>query len=135
MGAAAAIARETDPLAIVHRELARCREWLQPALERAGEDDWSDLEAAVLRNSAQLWPGREAAIVTQIDEGPCGRVMHGWLAGGDLEEIIGELIPRAEAHARANRCTSATIEGRKGWERALAPAGYAFRSLTLQKAL
>ena len=53
----------------------------------------------LLRNGlAQIWSGEEAAIVTEVRTYPTGAaVIHGLVAAGDLDEIVGALIPRAEA--------------------------------------
>lgn len=64
-------------------------------------------------------------MVTVIEEHPQERRMLIWLAGGDLDELVNALRPRAEAWARINGCQRVLIIGRPGWERALGPMGYA----------
>ena len=102
------------------------------------------LDALIASHLAQLWPGEHAAIVTEVRDYPAGaRVVHGLVAaidpaappGAGLDEIVGRLIPRAEAWARAVGCAMAVIESRPGWARALAARGYAPHQLAVRKAL
>ena len=112
--------------AVTEAERQRCSGWLEAALAHAGgghtlEDVWAMVDAG----EAQAWPGDHAAMVTLIEDEPRARRLLIWLAGGDLEELVGDLRPRAEAWARMNGCQRVLIVGRPGWERALAPMGYA----------
>lgn len=93
------------------------------------------LERLVLQGRVQLWPGRNAAIVTEIVTYVGGeRAIQGLWAAGDVAEVM-DLIPGAEAYGRLMGCTSVLIEGRAGWARALKALGYAPWSVTLRKAL
>lgn len=107
-------------------ERARCGPWLEAALAHAGgghtlEDVWAMLETG----DARVWFGPHAALVALIEDQPRERRLLIWLAGGDLTEIARDLRPRAEAWGRAEGCRRSLIIGRSGWERALAPMGYA----------
>lgn len=105
---------------------ARAAPWLQAALAHAGEThELSDVRVLVEAGDAQLWVGARAAMVTVIEDDPRERRLLIWLAGGDLEELVRGLRPAAEAWARGQGCRRALIIGRAGWERALAPEGYA----------
>jgi hypothetical protein len=104
----------------------RCGAYLDAALEHAGRTHaLADVAAMIDRGEAQIWPGRRAALVTIVEDDPQERRLLLWLAGGELDELVGDLRPRAEAWARAQGCRRALIIGRRGWERALAPEGYA----------
>lgn len=70
-------------------------------------------------------------MVTEIIAAP--RVIHIWLAGGDLRELIG-FTPGVAAFGRSMGCVAATLEGRKGWARALQQHGFKGEGL-LRKAL
>lgn len=100
-------------------EYLRCREWLLPALR---EDTESDLIAGLREGRAQLWPGLRSAMVTQLLSGP-DRLLHVWLAGGDMRDLLA-LAPGVEAWGRAQGAQYATINGRKGWARALRRTGF-----------
>jgi len=93
------------------------------------------LEKLVLQGRVQFWPGRNAAIITEVQTYPGGeRAIQGLWAAGDVAEVM-ELIPGAEAYGRLHGCTSVLIEGRAGWARPLKALGYAPWSVTLRKAL
>ena len=74
---------------------------------------------------AQLWADTRAAMVTVVEDDPLERRLLIWLAGGDLGNLVRRLRPAAEVWARTQGCRRVVIIGRAGWERALAPEGYA----------
>lgn len=98
---------------------ARCRNWLLPAMV---EDTEEHVLAELSTNRAQLWPGRQSAMVTQLVKQNELR-LHVWLAGGDLADLL-SMTPGVEAWGRQQGCTFATINGRKGWARLLRSAGF-----------
>lgn len=107
-------------------EWARCRHWIEGALEHDGGLYLiEDVEAAIEAGEATFWPGRESACVTQFWEFPRAKALNFWLAGGDLEELLGEMLPEIEAWARAHDCTRLVVAGRRGWARAMRKHGYA----------
>lgn len=94
------------------------------------------LDGLVETGHAQVWFGDSAAIVTEIRDYPSGaRVIHGLVAAGDLREIVGTLIPRAEEWGRSIGCVMAIIESRTGWVRTLKDAGYQIHQTALRKEL
>lgn len=104
----------------------RCGPWLEAALVHAGRSHTlADVRAMVEAGEAQAWAGAAAAMVTIIEDEPRERRLLIWLAGGELTELTDRLRPAAERWARALGCRRALIVGRPGWERALAPEGYA----------
>lgn len=109
----------------------RCRRWLVRALEDATE---AELLAELAAGRAQLWPGERAAMVTTLQIGPEGRSCHVWLGGGDLAELIA-MAPGLEAWARQQGCDFASVNGRKGWARALKRRGFAPVGEELRKRL
>lgn len=72
---------------------------------------------------AQVWRDENAVIVTQINDTPQKRVLHFWLATGDLEDVIA-LSEVAIEWGRERGCTAATLSGRRGWVKALAGHGW-----------
>ena len=94
------------------------------------------LDALLGSGRAQIWFGDNAAIVTEVREYPTGaRVVHGLVAAGELDEIVGTLIPRAEAWGRSVGCLLAVIESRPGWVRKLKAAGYRIHQTSVRKNL
>lgn len=107
------------PLPKVLGEWLRCREWIIPALEYAGGTHTEeDVLGAVLGNRAHLWPGKNSAIVTEIETYPRVKVINFWLVGGDLEEVK-EMQGPILKWAKKIGCSRAAACGRRGWERVL----------------
>ena len=103
---------------------------LQAALDHGGEYSLADVQARLLAGAAILWPGKRAAIVTEVH----GAELHFWLGGGDLSELLA-MRPGIEAGGRAAGCQFATGQGRPGWERLMKHHGYAPHQGELRKAL
>jgi hypothetical protein len=99
------------------------------------------LDWLVRTGRAQFWPalagdGRPvAAIVTELRDYPGCRAIHGLAAAGDLDAILGTLIPAAEAWGKAKGCAFAIVESRPGWQRALRGHGYQPHQVAVVKAL
>jgi len=111
---------------VTDEDWARCGPWLEAALAHAGGGHaLADVRELVAAGGAQAWPGERSAMVTLIEDDPRERRLLIWLAGGDLAELVGRLRPAAEAWGRTLGCRRVLIIGRAGWERALAPEGYA----------
>jgi hypothetical protein len=111
---------------LTQADWVRCGPWLEAALAHAGRTHaLADVRAMVDAGEAQAWTGARAAMVTVLEEDPRERRLLIWLAGGDLAELVERLRPAAEAWARTQGCRRVLVIGRPGWERALAPEGYA----------
>lgn len=95
-----------------------------------------DIEGSLLRGECDFWEGPDWAVITEVVQYKAGeRVLQFLWAAGDLEALIAKALPQVEAWARGQGCTSILIEGRKGWEKALRPQGFAPWSVTLRKGL
>jgi len=118
--------RDDGRSALIELDWVRCGPWLKAALAHAGRTHTlGDVRAMVEAGEAQVWPGVRAAMVTVLEDDPGERRLLIWLAGGDLTELVERLRPAAEAWARSQGCRRVLVIGRPGWERALAPEGYA----------
>lgn len=115
----------------------RSRRWLAAALEYAGETHrFRDLLVGVGHGLYQYWPGDISAVLTELVTYPTGRVeCNIFLAGGDLDELVEEMLPEIEAWARRKGCTGITVSGRKGWARVLKDHGYGDPSIVVRKEL
>lgn len=117
-----------------HAHWERCKPWIAAGL---GDSliKIEDIEAALAKGTAMLWPGPNCAIVSEFVTYPSGeRASQVMSAGGDLDEMLA-MVPGMEAFARLNGCSISVVEGRKGWEKVLKPTGYEFFSLKLRKVL
>lgn len=109
---------------------------LGAALAHAGDThSLGDVRAMVDAGEAQAWAGRDAWMITTVETDPQERRLLIWLAGGRLDELVGELRPAAERWARTIGCRRVLIVGRPGWERALRPQGYAPLARVIAKEL
>lgn len=94
------------------------------ALQHGGDTySLDDLVIEIEEGRAQLWRSENAVIVTEINDTPQKRVLHFWIATGDLDEVIA-LSETAIEWGREQGCVRATLAGRRGWVRALADHGW-----------
>jgi hypothetical protein len=108
---------------------------IEAALEHSGgTHTYEDIVRGIEDERFQLWPGVHATVVTEMIWFPQKKVIHCFLAAGDLAEIHA-IRSWAEEWARRAGCASVTITGRPGWERVLASDGYTKQSVTLEKDL
>lgn len=92
------------------------------------------LDQRVKEGRAIVMRSAHAAIVVELRQYPGGAIdVHGLIAAGDKDEIINDLIPRAEALGRENGCIAGVVESRPGWARALKPHGYEVSQVTVRK--
>jgi len=122
---------DVDPLLA---QWARFRDQFADAM---GPGFWTieDLEQKIAHRRAFFFPGRDAALVGQIEVYPGGeRVFQFLWAVGDVRELVA-MVPGCEAMARMMGCTAMLIEGRPAWKKVMEPLGYKPWSLTLHKAL
>ena len=118
----------------IHREWERFRDRFAAAMEE-GLYTVEALERKIGQGRAIFLPGKNAAIVAEKVSYDGGRsVLQTLWSVGDLEEIIA-LSPGLEAMGRIMGCSQMLVEGRKGWEKVLAPHGYKPWSITLTKDL
>jgi hypothetical protein len=98
-------------------DLAKYRRQIEAALVYSGHShDFDDVAAMVAAGKAQFWPGRTSVIITEIIVEPRHKVLHFFLAGGDLAELE-QMTPIIEQWGRERGCTRASLVGRKGWDR------------------
>lgn len=116
-------------------EFERCRPYLEAALEYSGGTHTiDDVKYALDAQRMLLVPGERCAMVFEKTVYPRLSAFHGFLAGGDLEEIK-SFDPKLDILARALGCSRIDISGRQGWARALRSLNYEPRWLTVSKGL
>jgi hypothetical protein len=100
-------------------EFARCRPWLEAALEYAdGTHTIEDVAEGVERGAFHFWPGKACAAVTQVLEYPRARFLLIFLAGGNMQELV-DMIPSWKSWGAYLGCSKLTLAGRPGWQRVL----------------
>lgn len=107
------------PEAWLEAEFARTWPWLDAALATSPlrthekEHIWDALQSG----ACQIWPTPNSVCLTEIKVFPTGlKVLQGWLAGGDLKEVLGT-VKALEAYAREIGCDASAVQGRRGWLR------------------
>lgn len=99
-----------------------------------GTHNFDDVKQAIIEGRMQLWPAPNSAAVTEIVEYARKKVIHVFLAGGQMDEVVGGIESVAE-WGRAQGCQSMTISGRKGWERILDKSGFRPVLVTMERKL
>lgn len=113
-----------DKNAALYAELDRCRKWIEDALAYGGgTHNFDNIVEGVLTGHMQFWPGEESCAITEIIVFPKKKVLHVFLAGGSMDEIIA-MNESAKIWGKAQGCVNMTIAGRKGWEKVLKSHGY-----------
>ena len=101
----------------VYEQFHLRRKYIEDALEYTkGTHTLDDIWNGVVRGDFQFWPGDKSAIITEIQIYPQTKVMHIFLAGGDLEELL-QMEKSVRAYAQTIGCNSMSISGRRGWLR------------------
>lgn len=108
----------------IESELERCRPWIEAALEYChGTHDYQDVVDALYNGTMQLWPAPKGCIVTQIVVYPKKKVIHVFLGGGELEQIM-DMHKDVIAWAKEQGCSAGMTNGRFGWKKPLEKHGW-----------
>lgn len=114
-------------------ELERCRPWIEAALEYSGgTHNFDDVEAGLALGKMQLWPAPKGCIVTEIVVYPRKKVLNIFLAGGELDQIL-DMDNDVKNWAKQHGCTAATMSGRMGWKKPLAPLDWKLQHVSFLK--
>lgn len=105
-------------------EWERCAPWIQAALDRDGTHELEDVLALVMADEAQFWPGERSAVITEVLCLPKVKSLHVWLAGGEMDELLEQMLPVIEDFAKRAGCNRFSVAGRDGWERAMRNKGF-----------
>lgn len=113
----------------------KCKEWIEAALEYSGGTHTiDDVEEAIRSGRMQLWPADRACAVTEIVVYPRKTVLHIFLGGGDMDQLF-DMIDDAAAWGKRQGCTSMSLSGRMGWQRAMKPLGWEPKMVVMEKEL
>lgn len=115
-------------------EFKRCQQWMENALECAyGTFNIIDIADMMFTGDVQLWSNDSAVLVTQIVYYPRKTVLNCFLAGGDMDGVIG-LERDAILWGKQKRCQAITMTGRMGWLRSpLKDMGYVGVNVQMSK--
>ena len=106
------------------KELERCRDWIEAALEYSGgTHDFIDVAEGIYKGTMQLWPTPRGCIVTEIVVYPRKKVLNVFLGGGELGQIL-EMHEDVIAWAKSQGCSALTMTGRFGWKKPLKAHGW-----------
>mgnify|MGYP000017541682 FL=1 len=109
------------------------RELLESALiHGGGTHTYEDVLDAIILGDMIFWPAEKSCMVTEIVQYPRLRALHVFLAAGDLDEIK-DMESSLISFAKSIKCSTLSMSGRKGWERALKSIGYKVAHTTLVK--
>lgn len=112
------------------------RHLLQPALDRdPSKNTLEDVLDWVLDGKMQLWSGPGYAAVTEVLNYPHSRTVQVYLAGGEMDAVMGFEANVLTPFARGVEATGITVNGRRGWVRQLEKRGYREATTTIYKEL
>ena len=106
-------------------EFKRCRQWIENALEYSNETfNIIDIADGMAHGDLQLWPAEKGVIVTQITSYPRKKVIHCFLAGGEMDDVM-KLEKDVVRWGKSQGCQAITLVGRPGWAKSfLTDIGY-----------
>jgi hypothetical protein len=116
-------------------ELERCRPWIEAAMEYSGgTHEFEDIVHALIEGRMQFWPAPEGCAITEILCYPRKKVLHVFLAGGEMDQLI-DMIEGAAAWGRGQGCSGMTMAGRLGWERVLNKSGWKRSMVVMERGI
>lgn len=109
-----------------------CEEYeeeLTAALSYAhGTHTFDDVVQGIITNRYVMIVLKESVIILEVLTYPRTQHMHIFLAGGNLDELVG-YVPTLKELAKENGCSYLTLAGRKGWKAKLRQADKAWKEL------
>ena len=113
--------------------LIKCKEWIEAALAYSGgTHNIDDVFHAILEGRMQLWPTEKGCLVTEILVYPRKKVLHIFLAGGELGQLT-DMHEHVIKWAKQQECSALTLSGRRGWSKALEKFGWKLQLVHLSK--
>ena len=109
------------------------RKHIEAALDHGGNTHtFEDVARMICEGKLQIWPGPKGCAVTEVIEYPRKKVLHCFLAGGELDQIL-DMIDSAIEWGKTQGCESLTLSGRMGWGRVLDKHGFKPVLLTMER--
>lgn len=91
---------------------------------------FDDIVDKVLEGRLRFYPLKSSFFLMEVEVTPGYSAFHGFLVGGDLEEIM-DAIPMMKQEGRDLGCKYASMTGRKGWEPQFKRIGWAQPHITM----
>jgi len=105
-------------------DLSEYREQIESALAYSGgTHTFEDVLQGVAEGRMQAWVNNKSIAITEVIVFPRKKNLHGFLAAGNMREIL-EMVPSAAEWGRQLGCTGFTLAGRKGWQRVFGKRGW-----------
>jgi hypothetical protein len=107
---------------------------IKEALEHShGTYNIADVFDSIMNGDSQFWPGKNSVAITQIVQYPRKKILHCFLAAGDIEEIA-LMEEDAVLWAKSQGCSALTLTGRAGWAKSfLKNKGYTCSQVQMTK--
>ena len=105
-------------------DLEEYRPQIESALAYSGGTHiFEDVVDGVVNMRMQAWVNGGSIAITEVIVFPRKKTLHGFLAAGNMREIL-EMVPSAAEWGRQQGCTAFTLAGRKGWQRVFGKRGW-----------
>jgi hypothetical protein len=91
-----------------------------------------DIAEGIKSGQFQYWGDESCCLVTQIVEYPRKRVLHLFIAAGDLNKLLNKYLPIVKKFAAENGCTSLTSVSRKGFLKRFPAYGFKPKCVTFE---
>ncbi len=88
-----------------------------------GTHTFDDIVQMVLDRKLLCWLMPNGVLLTEEQQYPRTANLHVFLAGGSLKELL-DIHPQVMYYARNRGYSNISINGRRGWSKALAPMGW-----------
>ena len=94
-----------------------------------------DIFAEYMRGEATLFASDKSAVLVRIETNPRAKTAEIWLCGGDLDDLLENLLPQIETWAIRNGCQDVAYIGRNGWLKKMDERGYSNGGAFMWRAL
>ncbi len=91
-----------------------------------------DIIDGVNKGRFQFWGDDECCVVTEMIQYPRKRVLHLFVAAGDLNRLLEMYLPKVKEFAREHGCASITSVSRKGFLKRFPAYGFKPKCVTFE---
>lgn len=91
-----------------------------------------DIADGIANGRYQYWGDDQCCLVTEIVDYPQKRVLHLFIAAGNLTKLLDEYLPQVKEFAKEHGCSSLTSVSRKGFLKRFPAYGFKPRCVTFE---